>query len=84
VAYQIQLQGGVCMICQRVPTDRFEIDHDHDRAVAEGHPHDPTKGCKGCFRGMICRQCNSGLGFFRDDIESLRRAVRYLELARER
>jgi hypothetical protein len=83
-AAAIARQGGVCGICGRVPLDRWEIDHDHDLAVAEHHPHDPTKGCKKCFRGVLCRPCNSMLGFAHDDPAVLRRAAAYIELARER
>jgi hypothetical protein len=32
------------------------------------------------FRGYICRNCNSGLGHFKDDVESLKRAIEYLIL----
>ena len=31
------------------------------------------------FRGWICFNCNSGLGSLNDDIETTKRAVRYLE-----
>jgi hypothetical protein len=32
----------------------------------------------GLTRGLLCRSCNVGLGFFRDNVESLRNAVVYL------
>ena len=32
----------------------------------------------GKFRGMLCTSCNTGLGFFKDNVENLRRAVSYL------
>lgn len=34
----------------------------------------------GCVRGLLCSQCNSGLGMFCDDGEILLRAERYLKL----
>lgn len=37
------------------------------------HCHDT-----GRVRGLLCNFCNTGLGFFRDSPESLRRAVTYL------
>tara|TARA_R100001086_G_scaffold169794_1_gene92581 strand:- start:27 stop:479 length:453 start_codon:yes stop_codon:yes gene_type:complete len=40
------------------------LDHDH---------------ITGKFRGWLCHKCNSALGWFNDDINYLRRAVKYLE-----
>ena len=40
------------------------VDHDHS-----------TKE----VRGLICQPCNKGLGFFRDNIESMKNAIAYLE-----
>ena len=39
------------------------IDHDH---------------VKGRVRGVLCRECNSGLGRFGDTIEGLQKAINYL------
>jgi hypothetical protein len=54
--------GAPCGCCERVPPV-LVLDHDHET---------------GNFRGWICRECNSGLGFFGDDLEGLRRAYEYL------
>jgi hypothetical protein len=55
-------QGGVCAICGG-PLDPGNIDHDHKT---------------GRIRGVLCTSCNVGLGFFRDDIASLKSAIEYL------
>jgi hypothetical protein len=43
---------------------RLVVDHCH----VNGH-----------VRGLLCSQCNSGLGFFHDSVENLSGAVRYLQ-----
>lgn len=47
------------------------IDHDHAC-------HPGSRACSECVRGVICGACNSGLGFFRDNPDSLLSAVKYL------
>lgn len=62
---RFQEQDGRCAICN-VPIEikSAHLDHDH---------------ITGRIRGMLCRDCNWGLGNFKDSIESLRRAIQYLE-----
>lgn len=60
-------QGGCCAICQRALTEanrETHVDHDHKT---------------GRVRGLLCRRCNSGLGFFGDSVEALRAAILYLQ-----
>jgi hypothetical protein len=45
------------------------------KALARDHDH-----VTGYFRGYLCSKCNVGLGFFRDNIELLTRAIGYLTL----
>lgn len=63
-----EAQDGVCAICKCPPEEagrweRLMVDHDHETQEV---------------RGLLCQNCNSGLGHFRDDPELLRRAVLYL------
>lgn len=66
--YEILLkkQNGVCAICGRPPKvggKRLAVDHCHK-----------TKA----IRGLLCRHCNYGLGWFHDNYESLLKASHYL------
>jgi hypothetical protein len=56
-------QGGRCAVCREVLATPH-VDHEH------GHD--------GNVRGLLCGPCNMGLGHFRDNIELLLRAAKYL------
>ena len=60
-------QGGRCAICGTHQSELKEplfVDHDHT-----------TKK----VRGLLCRACNTGIGFLKDDRNLLLKAVNYLE-----
>jgi hypothetical protein len=57
-------QHNACAICERTPSETLCIDHCHDT---------------GKVRGLLCRRCNSGLGFYDDDPEFMSKAVAYLQ-----
>jgi len=61
-------QGGGCLICGREMETLF-VDHCHTTGVV---------------RGLLCPQCNSGIGYFRDDPDLLGRAIDYLSPSRLR
>ena len=59
-------QNNCCAICLRNINEfdnRLHIDHDHKT---------------GLFRGLLCYNCNAGLGNFKDNIKSLKKAINYL------
>jgi hypothetical protein len=64
----MQAQEGRCAICSAdlasLPPRKVHADHCHETNVP---------------RGVLCHYCNAGLGFFRDDIERLEAAIKYLE-----
>lgn len=64
-----EINRGICIICDL--NEATVVDHDH--TCCQG----PT-GCSFCVRGIICSNCNCGLGFFSDNVEALRNAVAYL------
>ena len=72
-AWWIVFKGkcGICNLNLRMPLpqrgqplDVVSIDHDHET---------------GQVRGLLCNACNKGLGLFKDSIERLESAKRYLE-----
>lgn len=75
----LDAQGGVCGICEaREPGGHgtWHIDHDHGCCPRK------DRSCGRCVRGLLCNGCNLGLGKFRDNTETLRRAIAYLETSR--
>ena len=56
-------QFGVCAICPSKLTKASHVDHCHKT---------------GQVRGLLCFRCNSGLGFFQDNIGNLTGALSYL------
>lgn len=61
-------QRGNCGICSqyldRLIEKKCFVDHDH---------------VTGIVRGILCRNCNSGLGFFKDNKQALAQAIKYLK-----
>jgi hypothetical protein len=69
----LRIQNGVCAICGGVNSngENLSIDHDHNCC--------PTvKSCGSCIRGLLCGDCNRGIGLLKDSIENIRRAESYL------
>lgn len=64
----LEEQGGSCKICKskdkkRKNAEFFAVDHCHKT---------------GKVRGLLCYNCNSGLGKFKDDPELVEKALSYL------
>jgi hypothetical protein len=55
-------QDGKCKICE-VPKKKLVVDHCHTTQK---------------IRGLLCSSCNLGLGHFKDSINALDAAIRYL------
>jgi hypothetical protein len=59
-------QIGRCAICEEIlpqNTKHIHVDHCHKTNIT---------------RGLLCAHCNKGLGFFKDDISNLEKAISYL------
>lgn len=60
-------QVGRCAICEETlpdDTKHIHVDHCHKTNIT---------------RGLLCANCNKGLGFFKDDIRVMERAISYLK-----
>lgn len=61
-------QDGRCAICGATnpggQRTHFCVDHDHQTGIV---------------RGLLCRDCNKGLGAFRDSQSALKAAIKYLQ-----
>lgn len=61
----LDASGATCGVCGKtVTSETMRPDHEHGTLR---------------FRGVLCHRCNLGLGYFDDSLESLRKAVSYLE-----
>jgi len=62
----LELQNWSCPICGK----DLEL---HGRDSAVDHCHSTEK-----VRGILCKDCNTGLGHFKDDEDNLLKAIQYL------
>lgn len=64
----LEAQNASCAVCSRKPElpCTLHVDHCHQT---------------GKVRGLLCRPCNLGMGYFRDNTANLKSAVAYLERA---
>ncbi|MHA1410550.1 MAG: endonuclease VII domain-containing protein [Candidatus Odinarchaeia archaeon] len=57
-------QKEKCAICGKKPKMRLSIDHNHKT---------------GKVRGLLCYNCNAGIGMFREDTSLMKKAIKYME-----
>lgn len=68
-----EAQGGVCAICGKPETvvdNRTKL----PRSLAVDHDHVTDE-----VRGLLCMACNQGVGNFREDPATMRKAAKYIE-----
>jgi len=63
----IKLQNGLCPICKltlsEIDSKNIHVDHDHKTNRV---------------RGVLCTNCNSGLGHAKDNVDTLQNSIEYL------
>jgi hypothetical protein len=69
-------QDNKCAVCLEEFTDTPHIDHNHECCK-------PSTSCERCRRDLLCKDCNLGLGRFKDNTEVLERAIQYLKRHKE-
>lgn len=79
----LQDQNNVCAICKKpesysLSSTNYSLDSNKPRQLSVDHCHSSKK-----IRGLLCNQCNIGLGKFKDSIEYLLSAVEYLKSSHE-
>ena len=64
-------QGNKCAICGKYATSASDLRVDHDHSKGNKNPN--------AVRGLLCSNCNLGLGQFRDSTQRLSNAIEYLK-----
>lgn len=67
----LEAQGGVCAICNQPETHKR---NGKLKALAVDHHH-----ASGRIRGLLCSDCNTGIGKLKDDHKVLLAAAKYLK-----
>lgn len=62
----LSAQGGLCAICRKVNSDGRRLVVDHNHATKE-------------VRGLLCSNCNRGIGCFQDSPILLTATIEYLK-----
>jgi len=65
-------QNHCCAICKKPENSTNSTNE--CKALAVDHDHDTGEN-----RGLLCQKCNTALGSFKDSIENLKEAIKYLE-----
>ena len=65
------LYAGRCHVC-RVGEAKV-VDHDHRCCPGD-------YGCSSCVRGLLCSACNTGIGLLKENVQTLRSAIEYLDM----
>jgi hypothetical protein len=66
----LKRQNNSCAICKRKDSGRKDKDN-----FAVDHCHSTNK-----VRGLLCMECNTAIGKFKDNVDFLKSAIKYLNV----
>ena len=67
-------RNGCCWVCRRPETRKRQRKARYPESLYVDHEHS-----SGMIRGLLCRNCNTAIGYLGDNAETLTAAVKYLE-----
>ena len=70
-------QNNLCAICKENETRKGRSGSIAPLCI--DHCHECRKKGKDDVRGLICHSCNIGIGSFKDNVELMKQAIKYLE-----
>lgn len=70
----VRMQGGKCKLCGKKETKTINAKGGRPHSLAVDHCHSTNK-----IRGLLCIDCNRGIGFLKDSPDLLRKAADYLD-----
>ena len=74
----LSAQDHKCAICKKdIEMGKFSVDHNHK--CCNYRVGCQSKSCGKCVRGFLCRNCNSGIGLFKESIILIENAARYMK-----
>lgn len=82
-----EAQHGRCAICGNAIARAFDQHKEagkrgpHSRGAHIDHDHSccpGQKSCGSCIRGLLCNACNTGIGYLRDNVGLMYKAIDYL------
>lgn len=74
---QKKKQKNRCAICRNTFVKTPHVDHDH--TCCQDININNRKTCGKCNRGLLCDDCNLGIGRFKDNPKLLQAAIEYLK-----
>ncbi len=66
-------QNNLCAICEK-PETAINYNTGEVKNLCVDHNHETNN-----VRELLCHRCNAGIGYFKEDIEILKKSIEYLK-----